>query len=151
MKKYELCVRPLYISRVNQFRRIWSDRWERQRERGVKVRPRGCTLRDRRARGKGPIVKGGRGHYWERERERLRERSKRKRKTKWNSRAYDLLGCGRRSRKMFPFENNACGINIISCRTFCVTRHYERYVYYYKRILLYFYSPIVDQKKYIMY
>lgn len=47
---------------------------ETERERGVKVRPRGCTLRDRRARGKGPIVKGGRGHYWERERETEREK-----------------------------------------------------------------------------
>jgi len=47
----------------------------RKTERGVKVRPRGRTLRDMLARGKGPIVKGGRGHYWERKRG-VREREK---------------------------------------------------------------------------
>lgn len=39
----------------------------RVRERRVKVRPRGRTFRE--WRGKGPMVKGGRGHCWEKESE----------------------------------------------------------------------------------
>jgi len=52
----------------------------RVRERGVKVRPRGRTLRE--WRGKGPMVKGGRGHCWEKESEKdgssEKERDKRR-------------------------------------------------------------------------
>jgi len=64
------------------------------------------------------MVKGGRGHCWEKEserdgtseREREIEREHDPEKNKMNRALYDLLGCGSRSRKMFPFENNARGI-----------------------------------------
>lgn len=74
------------IGSVRELRELRDRDRDTECERGVKVRPRGRTLRD--WRGKGPMVKGGRGYCWEKESERdgVSERggreSERQRKTK---------------------------------------------------------------------
>jgi len=126
-----VCVRCIYITSkpvpadlIGSVRELKDG--DRVWERGVKVRPGGRTLRN--WQGKGPMVKGGRGHCWEKESERdgasEKERDKRRdretEKNKMKLTHIRFIGLRQTFAENVSLRNNARGILYKnSCRTLC--------------------------------